>query len=908
MKRSFHSYGSEINNSNTPHTPSLNQRQSQTQTTESLQFLIIKFLNSLKILFSEKNFLCDDVLELLLNFSDPLSASKTYFLKIIQNEPALYDDFKLILTTIINESKISTLDDYPSLRYFLKGDKINDIPVKFSNSDINESFFKNLLFSQIYKTIGNDHVYKEYLKLVNLYNQDIISSNQFIDSSIPFLKNRNDIIVTLKRLVGFSNSYPLDLNPGPSYRLIASVNTPIISPSVSNDDPILELNNIWMSHPTWASERTEFVHHKKNQYEEAMFRVEEERHQIQIDIETNKQLIDQLSPIVKRIQKMSEIDKENLTLPFRFGGNSIALPRRALKNVYDAQRSVQVLEALHTHPAVAAPLILRRLEQKDREWRKLKEDLSKNWKDIENKNYYKSLDHGSSLFKIQDRKYTQSKYLINEVQASRHDFNFDSLFVPHLRYKLDNKNIIIEVLNFLSLYFRKHPNIIPSNSRMAVKSFILFFFSKLLGIKSGELGIDILRTLDSSEKSVIDIKTTQSSTNPSKKIVSVVISPNKTPFHSKNDSNENIAAPRSFKIHNICLAHLSNNLFINSVPFIKSKSVKSFYADCTFDLDERMSVYLYCDVNIYLFSRIFSFIYSRFESMYMYQASCCPEPNFESLAHHLSLLPKAIDTSELKNLDLYNMFLYFFKRLLSGAIDSSTYEDSMRIIFKEKSHLVFSIDKHLSNLSKQLVSSVSNANSMKFLDLFEASSTKIPIKSNSLMKYYNDASTLNSKFNPLEPLYGISFSSISRNIGFQYISNTDASKINSMELENHNYDEWVDYILEYASQKTDVKIFGVEGNSSFEGLVLSRNFTKEIANSHCEVSIYGPLVIYFKNFSYKINYKAGSSEYFVNHSKINSDYLVNQKISTLQRSKTRWIKFLDSKLVKIQPSQTPWWI
>lgn len=37
------------------------------------------------------------------------------------------------------------------------------------------------------------------------------------------------------------------------------------------------LNDQWVSHPTWASEEAGFVSHKKNQFEEALHKCEEER-------------------------------------------------------------------------------------------------------------------------------------------------------------------------------------------------------------------------------------------------------------------------------------------------------------------------------------------------------------------------------------------------------------------------------------------------------------------------------------------------------------------------------------------------------------------------------------------------------------------------------------------------------
>jgi paired amphipathic helix protein Sin3a len=43
---------------------------------------------------------------------------------------------------------------------------------------------------------------------------------------------------------------------------------------------------------------------------------------------------------------------------------------------------MQVLELLRKNPAGAIPVILRRLKQKDLEWRKARQDLNKSWKDV----------------------------------------------------------------------------------------------------------------------------------------------------------------------------------------------------------------------------------------------------------------------------------------------------------------------------------------------------------------------------------------------------------------------------------------------------------------------------------------------------------------------------------------------
>ena len=45
------------------------------------------------------------------------------------------------------------------------------------------------------------------------------------------------------------------------------------------------LNDDWASHPTWASEDSGFVAHRKNVFEEGLHRIEEERHDYDFNIE-----------------------------------------------------------------------------------------------------------------------------------------------------------------------------------------------------------------------------------------------------------------------------------------------------------------------------------------------------------------------------------------------------------------------------------------------------------------------------------------------------------------------------------------------------------------------------------------------------------------------------------------------
>ncbi len=65
------------------------------------------------------------------------------------------------------------------------------------------------------------------------------------------------------------------------------------------------LNDEWVSHPTWASEDTGFVAHRKNVYEEALHRSEEERHEYDFHIEAITRTIAMMEPTNAKIMAVA---------------------------------------------------------------------------------------------------------------------------------------------------------------------------------------------------------------------------------------------------------------------------------------------------------------------------------------------------------------------------------------------------------------------------------------------------------------------------------------------------------------------------------------------------------------------------------------------------------------------------
>lgn len=128
------------------------------------------------------------------------------------------------------------------------------------------------------------------------------------------------------------------------------------------------LNDEWASHPTWASEDSGFVAHRKNSFEEALHRIEEERHDYDFNIEANAKVIQLLEPIGNALVNMSPQEVQTYVFPGTLGENK-SIYRRVLKKVYGNEKGLKVAEDLFRSPIEVVPVVLTRLKQKDEEWR-----------------------------------------------------------------------------------------------------------------------------------------------------------------------------------------------------------------------------------------------------------------------------------------------------------------------------------------------------------------------------------------------------------------------------------------------------------------------------------------------------------------------------------------------------------
>jgi len=585
-------------------------------------------------------------------------------------------------------------------------------PTKVSDKPPAASPEELMFFEKVKKYIANKHSYNEFLKLINLYSQQILDTYSLVKKVQNFIGQNAELFDLFKQLVkhdekdeivqNTANSRPrVDLEGcisyGPSYRQLPQSEANL--PCSGRDELCWEvLNDKWVSHPTWASEEAGFVSHKKNQFEEALHKCEEERYEYDMFIEANQHTIALLEPIERKIQyKMSAEEKAKFKLEPGLGGKSM-IYQRVIKRVYDFDKGADVIDALHNNPATVVPVVLKRLKQKDEEWKRARREWNKIWREIDAKNYYKSLDHQGITFKNDDKKALTPKYLIAEIENLRREPN-DEGEIPEYQYKFVFKDLEVfkDVARILFGYMDRSGTVAPSDRdkiEKFFKTFIPSFFDIPASFFDGMNHDDSAMMIDHEESVVnmpmpIDNVDADIDSGPlsSEPISGMWIQVSK-------ESRENIRA---------VVANAGNGR-------LKKKSTSYFFGNNAF----------------YCFFRFLQMLFSRLEQMKegaQEKASNSLNKGQNVAATDLGIQNNRLDPEidmDLNRGDPYTVMLELIEKQFDGEMELPTFEECLRYIYGTKAYIMFTVDKLVQNMTKYMQTLVSDSKSSALISLFES--------------------------------------------------------------------------------------------------------------------------------------------------------------------------------------------
>ncbi|EIE85445.1 hypothetical protein RO3G_10155 [Rhizopus delemar RA 99-880] len=505
------------------------------------------------------------------------------------------------------------------------------------------------LFDRIKKHIGNKPSYDEFLKIINLYTLHILNADQLIQQVGSFLDQ--DTLNSLQQLIEYEpKDKPVeiphhppvkpDLNDceavedSPSYRIVPKEWQ--TQPCSGRDALCFEvLNDIYVSHPRWATDDSVFIGSKRNFYEDAMHRNEEERYDFDVNIDANQNVIALLEPIAQKIEKMTDEEKNTFRLEPGLGGETISIYERIIKKIYGKERGEELVDLIYTSPAAVIPTLLTRLKQKDSEWKKAQKEWNKQWREQDLKNYYKSLDYQCNSFKSNDRKVLSVKSMIAEVEMQK-QFTFQP-----------TDFVILKDVVHLTLYYLQRQHSFTKHDQKRIRHFLYTFIPAFFHFKPNVF-----------ENQFKETDSETQSDEPSEEL-----------------SEEQILA-----------GHESGSETQTSVKETNAEQ-DSVAKSLQFDIIERKldEDKFFCNVQFYSFFRTFQILYERLYKL-KYINDNYPERLKKTLnktAVDLSLYSNRFDDIDLSN-GHYNALVRMIERFIDGDLDQATFEENIQTIVLDK--------------------------------------------------------------------------------------------------------------------------------------------------------------------------------------------------------------------------------
>jgi paired amphipathic helix protein Sin3a len=135
-------------------------------------------------------------------------------------------------------------------------------------------------------------------------------------------------------------------------------------------------------------------------------------------------------------------------------------------------------------------VVLSRLKQKDEEWRRAQREWSRTWREVDSKNFYKSLDHQGISFKANDKKNITAKHFVADIELIKNEqaeameqeekSSFANGSVPHqLEYEFHDTSVLLDSLKMVYSFLDRSQAQYSSQERRSVETFLRAFIPLL---------------------------------------------------------------------------------------------------------------------------------------------------------------------------------------------------------------------------------------------------------------------------------------------------------------------------------------------------------------------------------------------------------------------------------------------
>jgi paired amphipathic helix protein Sin3a len=500
------------------------------------------------------------------------------------------------------------------------------------------------------------------------------------------------------------------------------------------------LNDDWASHPTWASEDSGFVAHRKNGYEEGLHRIEEERHDYDFYIELNQKCIQLLEPIAQQMLSLPPAERATFKLPPGLGGQSTSIYKRVLKKIYGMERGADVVSEMFTSPFAVVPIVMARLRQKDEEWRFTQREWEKVWQAQTDSMHLKSLDHMGIQVKSMDKKNFSTKHLLDSIHAKHeaqerariskgkdaHEPRYQYLF------HFEDQGVLLDVLRFMVIFATNGGQHNAAERRRLIEFFETFVpsFFDLPEDKVAEKLADIEQESaaedDDEDQPVADVANGRTKRNGKKPdLLRGVLDPVRNGNKARGQKEDSAAASVSKETtpdigsanedemadvgDDAGVPNVTNDRWMPTVPQATirqgDRSLLDDHGDLRADAPfPRKSYNLFCNQHIFTFVSVLEALYRRVKVVKGSSASVGEELRREKAdkpAKTLGLVSNEVSYFDNIAPDAYwSRTVTLVEDFINSEIDENRYQDILRRYYLEHGWLLYTIQDLLRNICR----------------------------------------------------------------------------------------------------------------------------------------------------------------------------------------------------------------
>ncbi|XP_046399694.1 paired amphipathic helix protein Sin3a [Ischnura elegans] len=605
-------------------------------------------------------------------------------------------------------------------------------------------------FDKVRKALKSQDIYDNFLRCLVLYNSEVVSRSELVQLVTPFLGKFPELFRWFKEFVGHidggssllggggvvepvsnnvarqdrpTGDLAMEIDYSTCKRLGASycaLPKSYVQPKCSGRTTLCRevLNDTWVSFPTWSEDST-FVTSRKTQYEEYIYRCEDERFELDVVIETNANTIRVLEGVQKKISRMSPEEVLKFRLDDTLGGCSPTIQQRALRRIY-GDKAQDIIDGLKRNPAVAVPVVLRRLKAKEEEWREAQKGFNKVWREQNEKYYLKSLDHQGINFKQNDVKALRSKSLFNEIETmydERHEQAEEGCAEvangPHLVLPYKDKSVLDDAANLLIHHVKRQTGI-QKPDKQRIKQLLRQFIPDLFFHPRQELSEDEREDDDEKDDEDGSGNLTGGSGASGTKGNGGNRASSRGGEGKKQSEMQSGSKANNSAFGNPSLGCANGNKSEDNISSANPHHTAATHPEECYTL-------FMANNNWYLFLRLHQILCERLTKMYERAVALAAEEarerreRKESTAVALRLKPK----SEIEVEDYYPAFLDMVKNVLDGNMDASAYEDTLREMFGIHAYVAFTLDKVVTYAVRQLQHLVSDESCQNCVELLQ---------------------------------------------------------------------------------------------------------------------------------------------------------------------------------------------